>query len=109
MSEEKKAYMGAAAYGASEPKQAAADGGGTPPAGKVPADKVPDEAPVSTEDPKRGRSQNVLPGILGKQLRAAYGELLNSPVPDRFNDLIKQLQRQESASSDTPRDKEEST
>lgn len=104
MSEEKKAYMGAAAYGASEPKQAAADGGGTPPAGKV-----PDEAPVSTEDPKRGRSQNVLPGILGKQLRAAYGELLNSPVPDRFNDLIKQLQRQESASSDTPRDKEEST
>lgn len=103
MSEEKKAYVGAA-YGAPEPKQAAADGGGAPPAGSAPS-----EEPGAGEGAKRGRGQNVLPGILGKQLRAAYGELLSSPVPDRFNDLIKQLQRQEADTPDTPRDKEEST
>lgn len=39
--------------------------------------------------------QDVLPGILGKQLRAAYGELLNSPIPDAFSDLIKQLEGRE--------------
>ena len=43
----------------------------------------------------RGRNQDVLPEILGKQLRAAYGELLNSPVPDAFNELIKRLESQE--------------
>jgi hypothetical protein len=40
----------------------------------------------------RARNQDVLPGILGKQLRAAYGELLNAPVPDAFTDLIKRLE-----------------
>jgi hypothetical protein len=43
----------------------------------------------------RGRNQDVLPEILGKQLRAAYGELLSSPVPDAFNELIKRLESQE--------------
>ncbi|HET6321874.1 MAG TPA: NepR family anti-sigma factor [Hyphomicrobium sp.] len=43
----------------------------------------------------RARNQDVLPGILGKQLRAAYGELLNSPVPNRITDLIKQLEGKE--------------
>jgi hypothetical protein len=37
-----------------------------------------------------------LQGILGKQLRAAYGELLNTPVPDKINDLINQLKDAES-------------
>ena len=41
---------------------------------------------------RRGRNQNVLPDILGKQLRAAYGELLNAPVPDAIADLIKKLE-----------------
>ncbi len=40
----------------------------------------------------RGRNRHVLPGILGKQLRAAYGELLNAPVPDAIADLIKKLE-----------------
>lgn len=39
--------------------------------------------------------QDVLPGILGKQLRAAYGELLNAPIPGAFADLIKKLEDQE--------------
>jgi hypothetical protein len=34
----------------------------------------------------------VLPGILGKQLRAAYGELLNTPLPDAIAELIKKLE-----------------
>jgi hypothetical protein len=58
---------------------------------------------------KRARGQTVLPGILGKQLRAAYGELLSAPVPDRFNDLIKQLQRQEADIPAKPHGEEEST
>ena len=43
-------------------------------------------------DPRRGRNQNVLPDILGKQLRAAYGELLSAPVPDAIAALIKKLE-----------------
>jgi len=43
-------------------------------------------------DPRRGRNQNVLPDILGKQLRAAYGELLSAPIPDAIADLIKKLE-----------------
>ena len=56
------------------------------------------------------RSQHVLPGILGKQLRAAYGELLNSPVPDAITELIKKLEAKEAASpaagAEQPRDEE---
>jgi Anti-sigma factor NepR len=43
-------------------------------------------------DGRRGRNQNVLPDILGKQLRAAYGELLSAPVPDAIAELIKKLE-----------------
>ncbi len=44
---------------------------------------------------KRAPDQDVLPGIVGKQLRAAYGELLNSPIPDAFAELIKRLETNE--------------
>ena len=61
----------------------------------------------------RGRNQDVLPEILGKQLRAAYGELLSSPVPDAFNELIKRLESQEpradKAATDKPAPSEESS
>jgi hypothetical protein len=50
----------------------------------------------------RARNQDVLPGILGKQLRAAYGELLNAPVPDAFTDLIKRLESKEPGASPPP-------
>lgn len=62
------------------------------------------------QDRPRARNQDVLPEILGKQLRAAYGELLNTPVPDVFTDLVQRLRRQESggeaAKSQTPRREE---
>ena len=60
----------------------------------------------------RGRNQDVLPEILGKQLRAAYGELLSSPVPDAFNELIKRLEAQEPSTdkaADKPARSEESS
>lgn len=46
----------------------------------------------------RPQDQDVLPGILGKQLRAAYGELLNAPLPDQFTELIKRLESKEAGS-----------
>ena len=92
MSQEKKALAGAA-YGAAaarEAERAAPSADSSPPASN---DAASPEADATAG--RRGRAPAVLPGILGKQLRAAYGELLSSPVPDRFNDLIKQLERQE--------------
>ncbi len=92
MSEEKKSPWGDATA-PQVPQRAAAppEGGGASPA--------PQQSEQSSE-PENGRqtrprNQHVLPGILGKQLRTAYGELLNSPVPDRITDLIKQLENQE--------------
>jgi hypothetical protein len=100
MSEEKKAYV-SAPYGAQEPKDAVAQG----------RDKlVPGTAAEETDalaDGERPNTQGVLPGILGKQLRAAYGELLNNPVPDRFNDLLKKLQESEAKAAKSSRDGEE--
>lgn len=92
MSDEKKAYV-SAPYGSQEPKRAAADGGGS--VTQSSGDNADEQTAGSAQRP-RG-SQTVLPDVLGKQLRAAYGELLSTPVPDRISDLIKQLQRQEAA------------
>jgi Anti-sigma factor NepR len=59
---------------------------------------------------KRAPDQDVLPGILGKQLKAAYSELLNTPIPDAFSELIKRLESQEPAerlaASEKPRREE---
>jgi hypothetical protein len=100
MSEEKKAYV-SAAYGAAEAKQGAGDSGQAPTSN-------PSADGAELQDGQRQRGQAVLPGILGKQLRTAYGELLNAPVPDRINDLIKQLQSKEAGAAKPPRDGEES-
>jgi hypothetical protein len=51
-------------------------------------------------EPSRARNQDVLPGILGKQLRSAYGELLNAPVPDAITSLIEQLKSSEPNKAD---------
>jgi hypothetical protein len=62
---------------------------------------------------KRAPDQDVLPGILGKQLKAAYGDLLNAPIPDAFTELIKRLESQEptdrQAKPDKPRREESNT
>jgi anti-sigma factor NepR-like protein len=90
MSEEKNASLGKAyqANAAQDAKQAA-----PPPQGAAVAASEPMSEPDDVaDDPRRDRNQQVLPGILGKQLRAAYGELLNAPVPDAIADLIKRLE-----------------
>ena len=90
MSDEKNASLGKAyeANAAQEAKQAA------PPLQEAAAamSDSPSEPDDGGDDAPRGRNQHVLPGILGKQLRAAYGELLNAPVPDAIADLIKRLE-----------------
>jgi hypothetical protein len=90
MSEEKKATWGSAPASQEPRQEPQASSGAAQPA--VMASQATDADEPDTEPPARGRNQNVLPGILGKQLRTAYGELLNSPVPDRITDLIKQLE-----------------
>ena len=69
---------------------------------KVPNNKQCEESKLPADRP-RHRGQEVLPGILGKQLRAAYGELLNAPVPDAITDLIKRLEAQEAAPQPPPK------
>jgi hypothetical protein len=81
------------------------------PAGKAakPPMQADSQIDQKTSSRPRARNQDALPGILGKQLRAAYGELLSSPVPDQFTELIKRLESKEAASassSDTPPDEE---
>lgn len=111
MSEEKKTSWGKA-YGATAPREpqraaapaAPADDASEPTTGR-PANAAADDAGQSG----RGNNQHVLQGILGKQLRAAYGELLNAPVPDRINDLITQLKDAETRQgTEKARDGEES-
>ena len=72
-------------------------------------EKVPDDkqcvAPTPSKRPAGKRAQDALPGILGKQLRAAYGELLNAPIPDAISDLIKRLESTETNSSGAPQKK----
>lgn len=65
---------------------------------------------VTNSKRKRAPDQDVLPGIIGKQLRAAYGEMLNAPIPDTISDLIKRLESQEGSKGTDGRthDREES-
>ena len=91
MSEEKKTSWGKA-YGAAnpqEPQRATAPA----PSDDGPEPTTEPPAPTAADEQAAGRGSNkqALQGILGKQLRAAYGELLNAPVPDRINDLINKL------------------
>jgi len=102
MSEKKEAFARTAAE--SEQRMAGAGGRGT--AGQnIQRDEKGSQAKPGAA---RAPDQAVIPGILGKQLRAAYGELLNAPVPDRINDLIKKLQHKESEDAATVGDEEDS-
>ncbi len=68
---------------------------------KVPEDKQC-AAPAPRKVRPRQRAKDALPGILGKQLRAAYGELLNAPIPDAITDLVKRLENQEAEAPKPP-------
>lgn len=49
-----------------------------------------------TADPKLDRA---IQARIGDQLRAMYTELLEQPVPDRFRDLLEQLDKEKSKES----------
>jgi hypothetical protein len=106
MSDEKNASLGKAyeANATQEAKQAASPLQG---AAAAMSDSTP-ESDDGGDDAPRGRNQHVLPGILGKQLRAAYGELLNAPIPDAIADLVKRLEHAQPGKSapKTPADEE---
>ena len=105
MSDEKKTSWGkgyeASASGGSKAQGHKPASANTP----APADsdddvksEIPPNEGISAADARpRARNQHVLPGILGRQLRAAYGELLNTPVPESIADLIRKLENAESA------------
>jgi hypothetical protein len=64
-------------------------------AGQVPCEETNESMVTGKAAPPRAPNQDVLPGILGKQLKAAYGELLNTPIPEAFTELIKRLESAE--------------
>jgi hypothetical protein len=107
MSEDKKAPGPKATHAGSGAEQTARD------TNSKNADR--DQRPMSDGNQAnsargRARNQDVLPGILGKQLKAAYSELLNAPVPDAITQLIKQLEDKEPGppQADKPPTREES-
>jgi Anti-sigma factor NepR len=48
-------------------------------------------------------SDNVLPDALGKRLRVLYNEVADQPVPDRFLDLLTQLEAATSKKKEKPK------
>ena len=113
MSEEKKTTSWGKGYDASaaqEPKQSASAPTPSVEEGTV-VQAAAAEGDDNTSDANaaRGRNQHVLPGILGKQLRTAYSELLNNPVPDAISELVKKLERQEAERKSTAKPRDEET
>ena len=47
--------------------------------------------------------------LLGRQLRAIYGELVSAPVPDRILDLLNRLQTQDHAGASGAKATDEET
>jgi len=70
-------------------------------------DAITNEDGAAQEEPSReqraggseGQIARDVTDALGRHLKTAYGRLLDEPVPDRFVELLRQL---ESRGSDTP-------
>jgi hypothetical protein len=106
MSEEKKATWEASAAQETKPSAPAAPIAAIDEAAVVQAAGADTDGASEPENNMRARNQHVLPGILGKQLRTAYGELLNNPVPDTINDLVRKLKEAELKAAAKPGDGE---
>jgi hypothetical protein len=68
--------------------------------GKKPARVIP-EASLSAELSSEPRLDSVSRGRIGDQLRAMYDDLMQQPVPERFKDLLDQLDRAKAGSDRT--------
>jgi hypothetical protein len=55
----------------------------------IPEESLSDKLMSDTNDPKLDR---VTQSRIGDQLRAMYDDLVQQPVPDRFRDLLSQLE-----------------
>lgn len=72
--------------------------GGSRPGGKAGGTKAGGSKPQSHNGPPmrvvRGRTKKTEPDVadhISRQLKAVYDDMLNQPVPDRFIDLLSQL------------------
>ena len=68
-----------------------AEDGGAP---KTP--KAKKEVPAVKKDDDAGKSAGIDPRVqneIGKHLRAVYDDVISEPVPDRFMELLEQLER----------------
>lgn len=53
----------------------------------------PDGSRETPTSPESGHSTHPnMTDLLGTQLKSAYGELLNAPVPDKILDLVRKLE-----------------
>ncbi len=57
----------------------------------VPGDPIK-VTPVNMTKPKQDPLQVAMQDLLGDKLRAYYNEVAREPVPDRFEQLLKQLE-----------------
>lgn len=60
--------------------------------GKKPARVIP-EGSLSAELSLEPKLDGVSRGRIGDQLRAMYDDLMQQPVPERFKDLLDQLEK----------------
>ncbi|KMO44654.1 hypothetical protein VQ03_01895 [Methylobacterium tarhaniae] len=63
------------------------------------ASQAEDESSAGPEQPALDRN---VQGRIGSHLRAMYDELMQQPIPDRFIDLLAELERNAATSSDMP-------
>lgn len=57
----------------------------------VPGDPIK-VTPVNTTSPKQDSLPIAMQDLLGDKLRAYYNEVAREPVPDRFEQLLKELE-----------------
>lgn len=57
--------------------------------------KKAEKADADVEDQKEQDVDPIVSTAIGKQLKRLYDEVAEEPVPDRFEDLLKQLEEQE--------------
>ncbi len=62
-------------------------------------EQTPDTADVAGVLPPTAGLEPELQDHIGRQLRAVYEEVLNEPVPDRFLQLLAELERKQAEKS----------
>jgi hypothetical protein len=61
--------------------------------GSDPVEAVPEQSSDATRPGVPGQNGEEVKDFIGRQLKAMFDEVVNQPVPDRFADLLDQLDR----------------